>query len=203
MKLQENGLTPIENIAGLNMKVCLTMGIAQLLLWTVWAGVTHHPSRWKLWVVVVGGALAMFLEIYDFPPYWGFVDAHAVWHALAIPFTYLWWSFVKDDSEFRTSALMKKVKQHRLTRILYDLLTSLLICKKTFSFSSCACFACYDGPFLLLSVGESQDSCLLALVCFPTECAKFSSVMECTFQTTPFCVIFHSVYKRNCNHQVE
>ncbi|KAJ9679222.1 hypothetical protein PVL29_021224 [Vitis rotundifolia] len=95
---------------GLNMKVCLIMGIAQLLLWTVWAGVTHHPSRRKLWVVVVGGALAMFLEIYDFPPYWGFVDAHAVWHALAIPFTYLWWSFVKDDSEFRTSALMKKVK---------------------------------------------------------------------------------------------
>ena len=95
-------------MAGLNMKVCLVMGIAQLLLWTVWAGVTHHPSRWKLWVVVVGGALAMLLEIYDFPPYRGFVDGHAVWHALAIPITYLSWSFVKDDSEFRTAALTKK-----------------------------------------------------------------------------------------------
>ncbi|KAK3039240.1 hypothetical protein RJ639_027944 [Escallonia herrerae] len=95
---------------GLNMKVCLAMGIAQLLLWAVWAGVTRHPSRWKLWVVVIGGALAMLLEIYDFPPHRGLVDAHALWHATTIPLTYLWWSFVRDDSELRTSTLIKKAK---------------------------------------------------------------------------------------------
>ncbi|XP_057951243.1 uncharacterized protein LOC131146010 [Malania oleifera] len=95
---------------GLNMKVCATMGVAQLLLWAVWAGVTRHPSRWKLWVVVVGGAFAMLLEIYDFPPYQGFVDAHALWHATTIPLGYLWWSFIRDDCEFRTSILMKKAK---------------------------------------------------------------------------------------------
>ncbi|KAH0704409.1 hypothetical protein KY290_017928 [Solanum tuberosum] len=95
---------------GLNMKVCLGMGILQLILWAVWAGVTRHPSRWKLWVVVIGGALAALLEIYDFPPYRGFVDAHALWHATTIPLTYLWWSFVQDDSEFRTTTLIKKAK---------------------------------------------------------------------------------------------
>ncbi|KAF6160769.1 hypothetical protein GIB67_035970, partial [Kingdonia uniflora] len=96
---------------GLNMVVCLGMGIAQLLLWAVWAGVTRHPSRWKLWIVVVGGGLAMLLEIYDFPPYKGYVDAHAIWHASTIPLTFLWWSFIKDDAEFRTSILLKKTSK--------------------------------------------------------------------------------------------
>ncbi|XP_077245686.1 uncharacterized protein LOC143885411 [Tasmannia lanceolata] len=95
---------------GLNMKVCVVMGVAQLLLWAFWAGLTRHPSRFKLWAVVLGTALAMLLEIYDFPPYKGFVDAHALWHATTIPLTYLWWSFIKDDAEFRTSNLNKKVK---------------------------------------------------------------------------------------------
>lgn len=92
------------------MKVCVVMGVAQLLIWAIWAGVTRHPSRWKLWTVVVGGGLAMLLEIYDFPPYEGFVDAHALWHATTIPLTYIWWSFIKDDAEFQTANLLKKVK---------------------------------------------------------------------------------------------
>lgn len=100
----------INNFAGLNMKVCVVMGTAQLLIWAVWAGVTRHPSRWKLWVVVVVGGLTALLEIYDFPPYRGFVDAHALWHGATIPLTYLWWSFVRDDAEFRTSCILKKAK---------------------------------------------------------------------------------------------
>ncbi|CAA2993010.1 post-GPI attachment to proteins factor 3-like isoform X1 [Olea europaea var. sylvestris] len=95
---------------GWNMKVCVVMGVTQLLVWAMWAGVTRHPSRWKLWSVVVGGGLAMLLEIYDFPPYEGLVDAHALWHATTIPLTYVWWSFIKDDVEYRTSSLLKKVK---------------------------------------------------------------------------------------------
>ncbi|KAB5525421.1 hypothetical protein DKX38_023170 [Salix brachista] len=95
---------------GLNIKVCVAMGVAQLLIWAVWAGITHHPSWSKLWVAVVGGGLVMLLEIYDFPPYHGFVDSHALWHATTIPLTYLWWSFAKDDAEFRTSSFLKKAK---------------------------------------------------------------------------------------------
>ncbi|KAL7605016.1 uncharacterized protein LOC111886158 [Lactuca sativa] len=94
---------------GWNMKVCVTMGVAQLLIWAIWGGITHHPSRIKLWFVIVSGALAMLLEIYDFPPYEGFIDAHAVWHATTIPLTYMWWSFIKDDAQFRTSVLLNKM----------------------------------------------------------------------------------------------
>ena len=92
------------------MQVCVAMGVAQLLIWAVWGGVSGHPSRWKLWFVIVAGALAMLLEIYDFPPYEGFLDAHAVWHATTVPLTYMWWSFIKDDAEFRTDILQKKIK---------------------------------------------------------------------------------------------
>lgn len=93
---------------GWNMKVCVIMGVAQLLTWAIWAGVSRHPSRWKVWLVVVGGGLAMLLEIYDFPPYQGFVDAHALWHATTVPLTYIWWSFIRDDAIFQTSGLLKK-----------------------------------------------------------------------------------------------
>lgn len=95
---------------GLNMKVSMLMAVVQLLIWAIWAGVSSHPARWKLWTVVVGGVVAMILETYDFPPYMGYVDAHAVWNAANIPLTFLWWSYVRDDAEFRTSALLKKVK---------------------------------------------------------------------------------------------
>ncbi|KAG7010434.1 Post-GPI attachment to proteins factor 3, partial [Cucurbita argyrosperma subsp. argyrosperma] len=93
-----------------NMIVCVTMGLSQLLIWAIWAGVTHHPSRWKVWTVVVGGGLALLLEIYDFPPHEGLIDAHALWHATTIPLTYVWWSFIRDDAEFQTSNLVKKAK---------------------------------------------------------------------------------------------
>ncbi|KAH0880717.1 hypothetical protein HID58_068111 [Brassica napus] len=54
--------------------------------------------------------LAMLLEIYDFPPYGGYFDAHSIWHLATVPLTILWWSFIRDDAEFRTSSLLKKSK---------------------------------------------------------------------------------------------
>ncbi|KAM1332335.1 hypothetical protein FF1_008404 [Malus domestica] len=101
---------------GWNMQVCVVMAVVQLLLWAVWAGVTRHPSRWKLWVVVVGGGLAMLLEIYDFPPYYGFLDAHAAWHATTIPLTYIWWSFIRDDAEFVASNQVKRLRNSNVAK---------------------------------------------------------------------------------------
>ncbi|KAH6815536.1 Per1-like family protein [Perilla frutescens var. frutescens] len=95
---------------GWNTKVCMVLSAAQIGVWAVWATYGRHPHRWKLWVVVVGGALAMLVKLYDFPPYWALVDARGVWHAAMIPLSYLWWSFVRDDSVFTTSALIKKSK---------------------------------------------------------------------------------------------
>lgn len=95
---------------GLNIKVCTAMGAAQLLIWAIWAGVSNHPSRWKLWVFIFGRSIAMFLTVYDFPPYMGHIDPQALWNILNIPLTYLCWSFVRSDADFRTTTLLKKVK---------------------------------------------------------------------------------------------
>ncbi|XP_073393199.1 uncharacterized protein [Physcomitrium patens] len=93
---------------GLNMIVCVVIGVAQLLIWSTWGFISRHPARFKLWGVVFGAAFAMLLEIFDFPPLWGIFDAHAMWHAATLPITYLWWSFIKDDAIFRTEMLVKK-----------------------------------------------------------------------------------------------
>ncbi|CAN6918915.1 unnamed protein product [Brassica oleracea] len=81
---------------GWNMIVCVAMGVAQLFLWARWTAVSRHPSNWELWVV-----------IYDFPPYGSYFDAHSLWHLTTVPLTILWWSFIRDDDESRTSSLLK------------------------------------------------------------------------------------------------
>ncbi|XP_076953962.1 uncharacterized protein LOC143628196 [Bidens hawaiensis] len=95
---------------GLNVKVCLILAVAQLLVWVVWSGVSNHPSRWKIRLVAVGECLIIFFQIYDLPPFWGCLDAHAVSHAIAIPISYIWWGFIHDDSGYRTTILLKKTK---------------------------------------------------------------------------------------------
>uniref|UniRef100_A0A0D3CIY7 Post-GPI attachment to proteins factor 3 n=1 Tax=Brassica oleracea var. oleracea TaxID=109376 RepID=A0A0D3CIY7_BRAOL len=89
---------------GWNMIVCVAIRVAQLFLWARWAVVSRHPSNWKLWVVVIDS------EIYDFPPYGSYFDAHSIWHLATVPLTIRWWSFIRDDAEFRTSSLFKKSK---------------------------------------------------------------------------------------------
>ncbi|KAL8141504.1 hypothetical protein V2J09_014536 [Rumex salicifolius] len=87
---------------GLYRKVCFVLMVSKLALWVIWATLTRHPSRWKVWAVMTGAALSLLLLAYDFPPYRGFIDSHALWHASIIPLSLLWWSFVRDDAEFRT-----------------------------------------------------------------------------------------------------
>ncbi|KAG6425692.1 hypothetical protein SASPL_116138 [Salvia splendens] len=95
---------------GWNARVCAVISALQIAIWAVWAAQARHPQRWKLWVVVFGGAIAMVVTLYDFPPWWGVLDAGALWHATMIPLSYLWWSFVKDDSVWMTSLAINKNK---------------------------------------------------------------------------------------------
>ncbi|RLN19888.1 post-GPI attachment to proteins factor 3-like [Panicum miliaceum] len=95
---------------GLNMKVCIVISIVQFLLWALWAVMTRHPSRLKIIFFAIGGVVSVFLEAYDIPPRWGYVDGRAICLAVAIPLSYLWWSFAKEDAEMRTSAITKKTR---------------------------------------------------------------------------------------------
>ncbi|CAN6987246.1 unnamed protein product [Brassica oleracea var. botrytis] len=76
----------------------------------VLALVTTHALYINFYKLYYASGLAMLLEIYDFPPYRGYFDAHSIWHLATVPLTILWWSFTRDDAEFRTSSLLKKSK---------------------------------------------------------------------------------------------
>ncbi|KAL0791927.1 hypothetical protein Bca101_008173 [Brassica carinata] len=76
----------------------------------VLALVTTHVLYINFYKLYYASGLAMLLEIYDFPPYGGYFDAHSIWHFATVPLTILWRSFIRDDAEFRTSSLLKKSK---------------------------------------------------------------------------------------------
>ncbi|XP_013616081.1 PREDICTED: post-GPI attachment to proteins factor 3-like [Brassica oleracea var. oleracea] len=95
---------------GLHRKVIYGIGGVELIVWGLWAALTSHPSKWKLRAFFVSSILTMCLRMLDFPPYKGYVDAHALWRTAGIPLSYLWWSFIRDDAVFRTTVLLKKSK---------------------------------------------------------------------------------------------
>ncbi|CDY63979.1 BnaCnng42900D [Brassica napus] len=52
----------------------------------------------------------LYINFYKLDYASGYVDAHSIWHLATVPLTILWWSFIRDDAEFRTSSLLKKSK---------------------------------------------------------------------------------------------
>ncbi|MED6138922.1 hypothetical protein PIB30_079075 [Stylosanthes scabra] len=90
--------------------ICQALAAMQLTIWAIWSVFSQHPSRWKLWLVILGGVAAFVLKGLDFPPYEGLVDAHALSHAATVPFTCLWWSFARDDAVYLASKRVKRAK---------------------------------------------------------------------------------------------
>lgn len=82
---------------GYNMKLCIACGVLQAVLWVAYCVRVKHPARH--WLFKYTGALniAMLLEILDFPPLFGLLDAHACWHAATAPIVYLWYRFLRED----------------------------------------------------------------------------------------------------------
>ncbi|KAK3264266.1 amino acid permease, variant 2, partial [Cymbomonas tetramitiformis] len=78
---------------GWNMQVCLTLGVTQSLAYTIWLFTVRHPGRFTLLAFILGMHAAMLLEVFDFPPFGGYLDAHAVWHAVTPGLVIVWYSF--------------------------------------------------------------------------------------------------------------
>lgn len=67
-----------------NMAANVACGVVQNVLWCWFSWRRYRETRraWAAWpaVVVVWVTLAMSLELFDFAPLWGSVDAHSLWH---------------------------------------------------------------------------------------------------------------------------
>jgi hypothetical protein len=83
-----------------NMAVTAGSGFIFNLIWIVYglAHIKKHPYMKKAVVMGVVFILAGTLEIFDFPPMFDLVDAHALWHLATIPITAVWYDFLADDA---------------------------------------------------------------------------------------------------------
>jgi hypothetical protein len=87
---------------GFNMFVLAVCTAQQAALWLVWAWqLEPGPEtsyRWKMVLFQLLMIPAGFLELFDFPPVWGYFDAHSLWHGSSIPLYVLYYSFFISDA---------------------------------------------------------------------------------------------------------
>lgn len=96
-----------------NMAFNLVVGFTHNLLWLAYSFPSSStllrrfssqprtyrpPYAWKAAVFVLLTTAATGLELFDFPPWWGAVDAHALWHMVTVPIAVMWYDFLIDDA---------------------------------------------------------------------------------------------------------
>ncbi|KAI8987980.1 Per1-like protein [Mycotypha africana] len=108
---------------GYNMKACIAVGSLQTTLWlnwsilqyTRWGKKEQRPFAWMAGLSVVLVSCAMCLEVFDFPPYKGVLDAHSLWHASTIPLAPLFYKFLLKDAELDSLSKVDISKKRRLS----------------------------------------------------------------------------------------
>jgi len=80
---------------GYNMTANVIVGAIQNALWSWFSYNRYKRSKraWAVWpgIVVAWLLVAMSLELLDFAPLWGSIDAHSLWHLGTIAPTVLWY----------------------------------------------------------------------------------------------------------------
>lgn len=78
-----------------NMAANVVCGMVQNVLWT-WFSISKYRKSKRVWMTYPGIAVAwimfaMSMELFDFPPWMGCIDAHSLWHLMTIGPTVLWY----------------------------------------------------------------------------------------------------------------
>ena len=94
-----------------NMTFNLILGLTHNVLWLIYSLpiplIRRYPSQPKsyrppfainaaVFVVLTTGATS--LELFDFPPCAGIIDAHALWHLSTAPIALFWYDFLVEDA---------------------------------------------------------------------------------------------------------
>ncbi|KAH9908990.1 Per1-domain-containing protein [Xylariomycetidae sp. FL2044] len=86
-----------------NMAANVAAGLVQNALWSYFSWARWRESRraWAVWpgVAVAWIMMVMSLELLDFPPLWGALDAHSLWHLGTIAPAILWYNFMVKDAQ--------------------------------------------------------------------------------------------------------
>jgi hypothetical protein len=96
-----------------NMAFNLAVGLTHNLLWFLYSMPSslsllrrfasrvkpYRPSYATKAGIFVGlTTAATSLELFDFPPWFLVIDAHALWHLATVPIAYYWYDFLVEDS---------------------------------------------------------------------------------------------------------
>ncbi|KAF2086621.1 Mn2+ homeostasis protein-like protein Per1 [Saccharata proteae CBS 121410] len=86
-----------------NMAANVAVGIVQNLMWS-WFSISRYRKlkrTWAAWpgLIVAWIIVAMSLELLDFPPWKGMIDAHSLWHLGTVGPTIAWYSFLVKDAQ--------------------------------------------------------------------------------------------------------
>jgi hypothetical protein len=77
-----------------NMAANVAVGVVHNLLWSAFSYVQYRKSGriWAMWpgLIVAWIIMVMSLELLDFPPWKGMIDAHSLWHLGTVGPT-IWW----------------------------------------------------------------------------------------------------------------
>jgi post-GPI attachment to proteins factor 3 len=88
-----------------NMAANIAVGIVSNVLWSVFSIQRYRRMKrlWAAWpgLIVAWIILAMSLELFDFPPWWGMIDAHSLWHLGTVGPT-IWWYKYASPPIFNT-----------------------------------------------------------------------------------------------------
>ena len=81
-----------------NMAANVAVGVVQNLLWSGFSIYQYRKLQktWTVWpgMIVAWLIMAMSLELFDFPPFWGMIDAHSLWHLGTVIPTVWWYRYV-------------------------------------------------------------------------------------------------------------
>lgn len=96
-----------------NMAANVAVGVVANLLWSGFSYVQYRKigRTWAVWpgLCVAWIIMAMSLELLDFPPFAGMVDAHSLWHLGTVVPTVLWYNFlIRDVQEDIAATRLKR-----------------------------------------------------------------------------------------------
>lgn len=91
-----------------HMKLSIGLSICHSLLWLIFCCFSRSPTKLFCLLCQAWFGAASLLELFDFPPYLGVFDAHALWHAATIPLGFLWFQFWVRDSNYCSECFSAK-----------------------------------------------------------------------------------------------
>ncbi|KAJ1922531.1 hypothetical protein IWQ60_006458 [Tieghemiomyces parasiticus] len=95
---------------GYNMLANVLVGLLCNVVWITWSFRNRHvhPAAWQPTLCVLLISAAMSLELFDFPPLFGILDAHSLWHLATIRIVYIFYAFLLQDAEWDYKQLHAK-----------------------------------------------------------------------------------------------